>query len=64
MSSRADRLRVLMAPDSFKGSLSSVEVARALAEGWALARPHDELTLAPLADGGEGLLAAMAEAGG
>jgi glycerate 2-kinase len=64
MSSRGDHLRVLLAPDSFKGSLSSVEVARALADGWALARPHDELTLAPLADGGEGMLAAMAEVGG
>ncbi|MGD0248680.1 MAG: glycerate kinase, partial [Candidatus Limnocylindrales bacterium] len=61
---RRDRLRVLLAPDSFKGSLSSVEVARALAEGWARARPGDELTMAPLADGGEGTLAAIAEAGG
>ncbi len=64
MSGRGDRLRVVIAPDSFKGSLSSVEVARALADGWALVRPRDELILAPLADGGEGLLAAMAEAGG
>ena len=64
MNGRGDRLRVLLAPDSFKGSLSSVEVARALAEGWARARPDDELILAPLADGGEGLLAAMAEVGG
>jgi glycerate kinase len=39
-------------------------VARALAEGWALARPGDELVLAPLADGGEGTLAAIAESGG
>ena len=58
------RLRVLIAPDSFKGSLSSVDVARALAEGWARARPRDELVLAPLADGGEGTLAAIAESGG
>lgn len=61
---RRDRLRVLLAPDSFKGSLSSVEVTRALAEGWARARPGDELVLAPLADGGEGTLAAIAETGG
>ena len=57
-------LRVLFAPDSFKGSLSSVEVTRALAEGWARARPGDVVTAAPLADGGEGTLAAIAEAGG
>ncbi len=61
---RGDRLRVLLAPDSFKGSLSSVEVARAMAEGWSRARPNDELILAPLADGGEGTLAAIAETGG
>jgi glycerate 2-kinase len=57
------RLRVVLAPDSFKGSLTSVEVGRALAAGWSSARPHDELILAPLADGGEGLLAAIAESG-
>ena len=61
---RGDRLRVLLAPDSFKGSLSSVEVSRALADGWARARPGDDLVLAPLADGGEGTLAAIAETGG
>ena len=60
----ASPLRVLLAPDSFKGSLSSVEVTRALAEGWARARPGDVLVAAPLADGGEGTLAAIAEAGG
>ena len=58
------RLRVLLAPDSFKGSLSSAGVARALAEGWRKARPRDQLIVAPLADGGEGMLAAMAETGG
>ena len=61
---RRDRMRVLLAPDSFKGSLSSVEVTRALAEGWARARPDDDLVLAPLADGGEGTLDAIAETGG
>jgi glycerate 2-kinase len=57
-------LTVLVAPDSFKGSLTSVEVARALAEGWARARPQDELLLSPLADGGEGTLVAIEAAGG
>jgi glycerate kinase len=64
MTGRKERLRIVLAPDSFKGSLSSVEAARSLAEGWTRARPGDEVILAPLADGGEGLLAAMAEAGG
>jgi glycerate kinase len=58
------RLTVLFAPDSFKGSLTSIEVARALAAGWARARPADGLLLAPLADGGEGTLAAIEAAGG
>jgi glycerate 2-kinase len=57
-------LTVVFAPDSFKGSLSSVEVARSLADGWARIRPMDELLLAPLADGGEGTLAAIEAAGG
>jgi glycerate kinase len=57
-------LTVLVAPDSFKGSLSSVAVAQALANGWRRARPQDELRLAPLADGGEGTLEAVAAAGG
>jgi glycerate kinase len=55
---------VLIAPDSFKGSLTSVQVARALAEGWARGRPGDSVVLCPLADGGEGTLEAIAAAGG
>ena len=58
------RLRVLVAPDSFKGSLTSVEVARAIVAGWNRARPADEVRLAPLADGGEGTLVAIEAAGG
>lgn len=57
-------LTVLFAPDSFKGSATSVEVARALAAGWGRGRPTDEVLLAPLADGGEGTLVAIEAAGG
>ena len=49
-------MRVLIAPDSFKGSLDPTAVANALADGWRRGRPNDELTLIPLADGGEGFL--------
>ena len=56
-------MRVVIAPDSFKGSLTSVEVASALAAGWLAARPDDEVLMAPLADGGEGTLVAVAAAG-
>ncbi len=55
---------ILIAPDSFKGSIASVDVARALATGWRRARPDDEILLCPLADGGEGTLAAIEAAGG
>ena len=57
-------LTVLIAPDSFKGSLTSVEVAIGLRDGWLRARPGDRVSLAPLADGGEGTLVAIEAAGG
>ena len=48
--------KILIAPDSFKGSATSAQVAKALAEGWKLTRPNDEIVIAPFADGGEGSL--------
>lgn len=56
--------RVLIAPDAFKGSLTSVEVAEALARGWTAARPADTIVSSPLSDGGEGLIAAVGAAPG
>jgi glycerate kinase len=58
----AATLRVLVAPDSFGGALDSVAVAQAIAGGWLRARPEDEVVRAPMADGGEGTLAAVAAA--
>jgi glycerate kinase len=55
-------LRILVAPDSFGGALDSVAVARAIATGWHRARGDDEVVEAPMADGGEGTLAAVAAA--
>jgi glycerate kinase len=52
-------LKVVIAPDSFKGSLSASRVAEAIAEGWGSVRPGDEFTLLPQADGGEGTLDAV-----
>lgn len=54
--------RVLIAPDSFKGSLPATEVAQAIARGWSGIRPDDELVLIPMADGGEGTLDVFATA--
>jgi glycerate kinase len=64
MTTEARQRTILIAPDSFKGSLTSVQVARALADGWLRARPGDEILLSPLADGGEGTLLAIETAGG
>jgi glycerate kinase len=52
-------LRVVIAPDSFKGSATAAQVADAIAEGWRSERPNDEVRLAPMADGGEGTLDAF-----
>ncbi len=56
-------LRVLVAPDSFKGTFSSVVVADALKEGWSTIRPDDAVSLTPMADGGEGTLDAVEASG-
>ena len=45
-------LRVVVCPDSFKGSLSASEVASALAEGVLGAAPDAVVTRLPMADGG------------
>ncbi|MCU1440014.1 MAG: Glycerate kinase [Rhodoglobus sp.] len=50
---------VVIAPDSFKGSLPAREVAEAIASGWRSVRADDELVLLPQADGGEGTLDAV-----
>jgi glycerate 2-kinase len=49
-------MRVLVAPDKFAGTLTAVEAARAIAEGWSRRAPYDELDLAPMADGGPGFV--------
>lgn len=55
-------MRVVIALDSFKGSLDAAAACAALAEGWTSARPVDELIRRPMADGGEGTLDAFVAA--
>ena len=55
-------LRVVLAPDSFKGSIAAAQVADALAEGWRTVDPSAEILARPMADGGEGTLDAFAAA--
>jgi glycerate kinase len=52
--------RIVMAPDSFKGTVPATDAATALAEGWRSVRAADEILVAPMADGGEGTLDAVA----
>ena len=56
--------RVLLAIDSFKGSVSSAQAEAAVAEGVRRVWPDAELSALPLADGGEGTLDAVVARGG
>ena len=49
-------MRVLVAPDKFAGTLTAVEAARAVAEGWRRTAPGDEVVEAPMSDGGPGFV--------
>jgi glycerate kinase len=49
-------MRVVVAPDSFGGTLSATTAAEAISAGWHRAAPDDELRLLPLADGGTGFV--------
>lgn len=49
-------MRVLVAPDEFAGTLTAVQAAEAIAQGWRRRAPGDALDLAPMADGGPGFV--------
>lgn len=55
---------VVLAPDSFKGSLPASAAAAAIAEGLRRVWPDADLRLCPMADGGEGTLDAVLSRGG
>ncbi|OWL88613.1 glycerate kinase [Halopseudomonas aestusnigri] len=57
-------MKLVIAPDSFKESLSARAVAEAIAAGWARVCPDAELLLCPMADGGEGTVDAVLAATG
>ncbi len=52
-------MKVLVAPDKFKGSLSAVDAGAAISRGWLAVFPDAELVAAPIADGGEGFAEAL-----
>ncbi len=53
-------MRVVIAPDKFKGSLSAPQVVEAVRRGILAADPSAEIIGVPMADGGEGLVDALA----
>lgn len=57
-------MRILIAPDDFKGTLSAAEAAAAVAAGWLRTRPAADCVLRPLSDGGPGFVAALSVARG
>jgi glycerate kinase len=54
-------MRLLIACDKFKGTLSALEVGQALAAGLWAARPELDIRIRAASDGGEGLLEALAQ---
>ena len=57
-------MRVVVAPDKFRGSLTAAEAACAMARGVRSAAPSAEVDEVPMADGGEGTLDALVAATG
>jgi len=57
-------MKIVIAPDSFKECLPAEAVAEAMAAGWRRVFPHADVMLVPMADGGEGTVAALTAATG
>lgn len=57
-------MKFVIAPQAFKGSLDAPHVAHSIARGVRQVFPHAELTLLPVADGGEGTVRALVQASG
>ena len=57
-------MKIIIAPQGFKGGISGLEAARAIARGVRKAAPDAETVLLPVADGGDGTLHALVDATG
>ena len=57
-------MKIIIAPQGFKASISGLAAAQAIARGVSAAVPHAETILAPVADGGDGTLNALVDATG
>ena len=56
-------MRIVVAPDSFKESMTAAEAAAAMARGVRAVVPDAEVVEIPMSDGGEGFTAAVASSG-
>lgn len=56
---RVKRMKVVISPDSFKGTLTALEAAQAIEQGIKRANSEVETLLLPVADGGEGTMDAL-----
>ena len=57
-------MRIVIAPQSLKGSLSAAEAGLAIAKGARAVYPEADITIVPVADGGEGTVQALVDATG
>src|SRR5436309_16094844 len=57
-------MRILIAPQSLKGSLTASEAGLAIAQGVRVVYPKAEIEVVPVADGGEGTVQALVDASG
>lgn len=55
-------MKIVFAPDSFKESLTAIEAAEAMREGWLRVFPTHDCQMVPMADGGEGTVQSMVDA--
>ncbi|WP_423406937.1 glycerate kinase [Heyndrickxia sp. MSNUG] len=57
-------MKIVIAPDSFKESLTALEVAQAIEKGMKKVLPHADFIKVPMADGGEGTVQSLVDATG
>ncbi|MFL5660738.1 MAG: glycerate kinase, partial [Ktedonobacteraceae bacterium] len=55
-------MRIVIAPQSLKGSLTAAEAGQAIAEGTRAVYPEADIDIVPIADGGEGTVQALVDA--
>src|SRR5919197_153139 len=55
-------MRIVVAPNAFKGSLTALEAAEAIGDGILAVMPNADIVLVPIADGGDGTVEALVAA--